>query len=393
MKRGYKLYQVIIIMIITAIVSGFTIGTILYHGNIPLKNKQYIKYLENKNVIEFLEIYDEISNKYYKNTSKDKLIQSAIDGMLSSLSEEYTTYLDKNESISMNQTLNSTYEGIGIYIKDNIIVKVINDSPADKAGLKPGDEIIKINDILIESKDIKEIIEIINKSKEAINIDVKRDEQTLSFVLKVEKISVPSVEYEEKDNNIGYLKIKIFSKNLDNEIKEVLKTVDDSKINKMIIDVRGNTGGYLSQAHKTSMLFLPKNSLIYYLESKDGLKAYKDSDNNEKDYKIVILINGETASAAEIFVSALKDSYGAYLIGTKTYGKGKVQHAHKLTSGTTVKFTSYRWLRKDKSCVEGVGINPDLYIENSYIYNKDNKVIGLKDSQLLSAEEYLSSIS
>lgn len=393
MKRGYKLYQVIIIMIITAIVSGFTIGTILYHGNIPLKNKQYIKYLENKNVIEFLEIYDEISNKYYKNTSKDKLIQSAIDGMLSSLSEEYTTYLDKNESISMNQTLNSTYEGIGIYIKDNIIVKVINDSPADKAGLKPGDEIIKINDILIESKDIKEIIEIINKSKEAINIDVKRDEQTLSFVLKVEKISVPSVEYKEKDNNIGYLKIKIFSKNLDNEIKEVLKAVDDSKINKMIIDVRGNTGGYLSQAHKTSMLFLPKNSLIYYLESKDGLKAYKDSDNNEKDYKIVILINGETASAAEIFVSALKDSYGAYLIGTKTYGKGKVQHTHKLTSGTTVKFTSYRWLRKDKSCVEGVGINPDLYIENSYIYNKDNKVIGLKDGQLLSAEEYLSSIS
>lgn len=389
MKKGYKLYQVIIIMIITSIISGLTIGTILYQGQVPLKHAKYLKYLENEDIIEFFDIYDEISNKYYKDTNKNELIQNAINGMLSSLSEEYTTYLDKDKSISMHQTLNSTYKGIGIYIKDDIVVKVIEKSPADKAGVKEGDKLLKINNILVENGTTKELVEIINKSKKELNIDVDRNGEIISFNLKAEEITIPSVIYEEKDNGIGYLKIKVFSKNLNEEVKEVLKAIDESKIEKLIIDVRGNMGGYLTQAYNTSMLFLKKDSIIYYLESKDGIKAYKDIDDNEKNYKIAILINKETASAAEIFVSAMKDSYGVYLVGNNSYGKGKVQHTHKLTNGTSIKYTSYRWLRKDKSCIEGVGIAPDVNIDNSYIYNKDNEIIGLKDTQLLTAEEYL----
>lgn len=389
MKKGYKLYQVIIIMIITSIISGLTIGTILYQGQVPLKHAKYLKYLENEDIIEFFDIYDEISNKYYKDTNKNELIQNAINGMLSSLSEEYTTYLDKDKSISMHQTLNSTYKGIGIYIKDDIVVKVIEKSPADKAGVKEGDKLLKINSILVENGTTKELVEIINKSKKELNIDVDRNGEIISFNLKAEEITIPSVIYEEKDNGIGYLKIKVFSKNLNEEVKEVLKAIDESKIEKLIIDVRGNMGGYLTQAYNTSMLFLKKDSIIYYLESKDGIKAYKDIDDNEKNYKIAILINKETASAAEIFVSAMKDSYGVYLVGNNSYGKGKVQHTHKLTNGTSIKYTSYRWLRKDKSCIEGVGIAPDVNIDNSYIYNKDNEIIGLKDTQLLTAEEYL----
>ncbi|NMA50560.1 MAG: PDZ domain-containing protein [Mollicutes bacterium] len=389
MKKGYKLYQVIIIMIITSIISGLTIGTILYQGQVPLKHAKYLKYLENEDIIEFFDIYDEISNKYYKDTNKNELIQNAINGMLSSLSEEYTTYLDKDKSISMHQTLNSTYKGIGIYIKDDIVVKVIEKSPADKAGVKEGDKLLKINNILVENGTTKELVEIINKSKKELNIDVDRNGEIISFNLKAEEITIPSVIYEEKDNGIGYLKIKVFSKNLNEEVKEVLKAIDESKIEKLIIDVRGNIGGYLTQAYNTSMLFLKKDSIIYYLESKDGIKAYKDIDDNEKNYKIAILINKETASAAEIFVSAMKDSYGVYLVGNNSYGKGKVQHTHKLTNGTSIKYTSYRWLRKDKACIEGVGIAPDVNIDNSYIYNKDNEIIGLKDTQLLTAEEYL----
>ena len=184
----------------------------------------------------------------------------------------------------------------------------------------------------------------------------------------------------------------VFATNLPNEVNTILSRLEKQGMEKLIIDVRNDTGGYLDKAYEVSSIFTEKGKVIYSLLDRNNNKVdYKDTDDINKKYPIVILTNEATASAAEILTAALKDSYGATIVGKTTFGKGKVQHAYRLDTGGMVKYTSSNWLTPSGICIDEVGIKPDFEVDNQIIYDEESQeIIEIFDNQLEKALELLS---
>jgi len=394
-KKGYSLVHVIIIIVVTSIISGITTGVIFTKSTTNDRGINYSKLIVDENVQEFLDIYSEIVSEYYEDVNKNEMIEKAIDGMMEYLDETYTTYLDQNEADVLMDQLNGTYEGVGITIKERKVINVLKDSPAEKSGVLSGDVITEVNGVSVVDKTGDEIVALIKENSQNVSLEVLRGDEALFFNLVSETLNVPSVSYNVVENTrIGNLKISVFSNSLSEEVKHAINKLLESGIEKLIIDLRGNTGGYLEQAYKTASLFTSKGKVIYSLSAKTGTETYTDKDDSSQKIPIVVLVNKSTASAAEILAAALKDSYGAKLVGTITYGKGKVQHTHSLSDGGLVKYTSSKWLRPNGTCIDGVGIKPDYTIDNEYIYDEtdpDNPIIiDVIDKQMSKALELLS---
>ena len=394
MKKGYNLVHVIIIIIITSIVSAITTGVIISNTNVSNTGVNYSSLIMDEDIKQFLDAYSELSSKYYKDLNKSSLIQSAINGMMNYLDESYTTYMNEDEANELMDSLNAKYTGIGIVIVDNKVESLVLDSPAQKAGILENDEIVKVNSVDVANLSSAEITEII-KEKPSVNLEIKRNDEILHFSLVSEELKVPNVTYKVlEDTSIGYLQIGLFSSTVAKQTKNALSRLERLGIDSLIVDVRGNSGGYLDQTYDTVSLFLDKGQTMYYIEDKNDKVAYKDETDESVDYPIVVLTNSSTASAAEILTAALKDSYGATVVGDTTYGKGKVQQTHNLSDGGLIKYTSAKWLRPNGTCIDTIGINPDHYVDNEFISEEDENgnivVIDIIDYQLTKAIELLS---
>lgn len=369
-RFSLDIWEILIIVVATALVSCVFTGLILNHQF--RKNINYIdtELIADDNVQEFLEIYSEIVNNFYEEVDEDAMIGAALDGMLKFLEDNYSIFLNKNDSDSLSESLDGAYEGIGIVAIGNVVYQVYENSPAEKAGLLANDEIIKINGTEINLENHELITELLDKDGEN-TIVVKRDKETLTFKVEVAKVNIPSVsstviKNEEKNTKIGYLQLASFSAHSYEEVVEALEELEeDEDITSLIIDLRDNTGGYLTVATDISSLFLEKGSVIYSLENKDEKNEYKDETKEKREYKIVVLVNSNTASAAEILAAALHDSYGATIVGKTTFGKGKVQTMTHYED-TIVKYTSAKWIRPNGECVDEVGIVPDYDVNLEY---------------------------
>lgn len=369
-RFSLDIWEILIIVVATALVSCVFTGLILNHQF--RKNINYIdtELIADDNVQEFLEIYSEIVNNFYEEVDEDAMIGAALDGMLKFLEDNYSIFLNKNDSDSLSESLEGAYEGIGIVAIGNVVYQVYENSPAEKAGLLANDEIIKINGTEINLENHELITELLDKDGEN-TIVVKRDKETLTFKVEVAKVNIPSVsstiiKNEEKNTKIGYLQLASFSAHSYEEVVEALEELEeDEDITSLIIDLRDNTGGYLTVATDISSLFLEKGSVIYSLENKDEKNEYKDETKEKREYKIVVLVNSNTASAAEILAAALHDSYGATIVGKTTFGKGKVQTMTHYED-TIVKYTSAKWIRPNGECVDEVGIVPDYEVNLEY---------------------------
>ena len=366
MKKEYSLCGVIIIIVTTAVISALSTGILIMRNYSTDDGQSYSEIIKDENIQEFIDVYSKLTTNYYENINKKEIIDSAISGMTSYLGDQYTGLLDEDKSSSLYDSLNAKYEGIGITIKDSYIENVLYNSSAAKAGLKMNDKIISINNINIENKTSDEIKNIINENKSnKIDLRVIRNNEILDFNnLKITSIDYPNLRYSFVENNdIGYIKIDLFSTNINKQLENALFQLN--KYSGLIIDLRNNSGGYLEEAYQTAVIFLPKGSVIYSLLQKDNRKQeFKDKTNDKQDVPIVVLVNGNTASAAEILAAALKDSYGAVLVGSQTYGKGKVQHTYSLSSGEMVKYTASLWYRPNGTNIDGTGIIPDYQVEN-----------------------------
>lgn len=403
-KKGYKLPQVIIIIIFTSFISAITAGIIIANSFVSSSGKDYSEIIQDENLKEFLDVYAGITEDYYENVDKKSVIKNAINGMMEYLDESYTTYLDENSSSALKQELSGNKVGIGVSIENQVIIKVFDNTPAQKAGILPGDKIISINGVLLgdksanindENAENTNVSYLVQKNKDNVILEVLRNEQTMTFNLKAEEIHFPSVTTEMIDNTtIGYLSISAFSINLEQEVDNALTDLKNRGMSKLIIDLRSNTGGYLDQATRVASLFLKKDKVIFYLESKGKITATKDETEDYLEIPIVVLVNGGTASAAEILTAALHDSYGATIVGKTTYGKGKVQHTMDMDGGSMVKYTSSKWLTPNKTCIDEIGIMPDYNIDNEYIYDETNPEKPITklavDNQLNKAIELLS---
>lgn len=269
-KVTFKVKETLILISLTMIIS-FAFGYYISYKNYNKLN-QDDKYLQ-----KFKKNYDYIVENYYNDIDKDALIDNAINGMISSLDDEYSSYFEGTNSELFDIELNGEYEGLGITISTNenneiIIVDVMKNSPAEKENIKVGDKIIKINGLDSSKMDIKEISNYIEKQKDKeITLELASKEEQREVVLKREKIVIDSVHskvYEENNNKIGYLKIDVFALNTDEQFKKQLKKLENEKINSLIIDVRNNGGGHLSSAKEIVSYFLKSDMIAYQIDRK-----------------------------------------------------------------------------------------------------------------------------
>lgn len=375
-KHKIDILDILIVVVLTSIVSCVLTGIILnYQYKHTILNKQLNT---DENINEFLNTYSEIVDNYYEEVDKKAMVEAAISGMLDYLEDNYSIYLDKNETEALSGMLDSTYEGIGIISVGNIVYKVYDDSPAAKAGLQANDEIIKVNGQKIDNENFELVSDLIaNNNNKTNEIVVKRKGEELTFNVERSEVVIPvtaSDVIKINKKQIGYISLSAFSEKSFEEFQDtLLKLEKEEKIDSLIIDLRNNTGGYLNSAFDIANLFIEKNKIIYSLENKNNTTEYKDKTDDKRSYKIVILVNSGTASAAEILTAALKDSYGATIVGTTTYGKGKVQTTLRY-GDRMMKYTSAKWLRPNGECIDEVGIKPDYDIDIEYkndtIYDK-----------------------
>lgn len=381
-EKGFSLVSTIIIIVITAIISGITTGVIMYSGYRQSTGLSYSEISNDLALQDFLEVYSSILDDYYEDIDRSAMLEKAVSAMMDYLGDTYTTYLTEEETKSLAEKLAGEYKGIGITIQDNEgtkITDVAKNSPAYTAGLLVGDVVKYINDEDVSNYGAIKISSMIkNSNMESVKIGVMRNEELLTFELKLSKLFVPAIAsevIEENNKKIGYIFIDTFSNTLAKQMEEKLNEFKEMQIDSLIIDVRDNSGGYLSAAEEVASLFLKKGSVIYSLEDKEEKEIFLDETDYYVDYKTIVLINKNSASASEILAAALKDSYGATLLGEKSYGKGKVQQTLTLKDGSMVKYTSARWLTPLDKCIDGIGLNPDYEILNEYVYADDDQKI------------------
>lgn len=391
-QEMYTFKEVLTVMIFSlalGLIAMFCFMNIITGGNNITLSKDFNKLIET---------YNTITSKYYGDIDKNKLIDNAIAGMLEGISDPYTAYSDTDSTKLFLEKVQGNYSGIGCEISmtinnEIIIVSVFDNSPAKKSGLQPGDIIIGIDGKSYVGVNYEEASNYIkNKTTGTIKIKVKRNDEEKDIELDKATVNIPSVYkeiYEKNNKKIGYIYISIFSGVTDSQFFEAINNLEKEKIDSLIIDVRGNSGGYLNIV--TNMLndILEKDKVIYQLEDKNGTIVYKSTTKNHKEYPIAVLINESSASASEILAVAIKESYNnGTIIGVNSYGKATVQQTLDLPDGSMIKYTIQKWLTPNGNWLNEVGVEPDIKIELSKEYYLDPTAE--KDNQLQKALEIMS---
>ena len=386
-NKKFNLMEVVAIMIIVA-VFGMLAGGILMYG------RGALNYGLKKELREFADTYTEILNEYYKDVDEKGLLEAGINGMVDYLGDPYSVFMDKETTTAFNEKVNGEYVGIGTeivqYVEDSKIefVTVNEDGPAYEAGLRKGDILKTVDGKEIIDMSVSDVAKIVKgKVGTTVKIGVLRGEENLEFTVKRKSIDINSVhseiiEYEDK--KIGYIVIDIFAANTNKQFKKELEKIEKDKIDSLVIDVRGNSGGYLTTVSDILEMFLKKGDLIYQLQTKGKIEKYYDKTDEKRTYKVAVLVNGGSASASEMLTAAMKDTYHAYTVGTTTFGKSKVQKTQDLSNGTTIKYTFQEWLRPNGESVGDKGLTPEYEI-NYTPADEEHKY----DSQLQTALDLL----
>ena len=386
-KTKFTFKESLIFMLITFFL-GMLIGGIIMYGKTNYRGS-------GKDALnEFVSTYNDILNNYYQEVDGKELLESGIEGMINYLGDPYAAYMDTDETEEFSETVEGEYCGIGAEIiftyADSItkIGNVFENSPAMKAGLQEGDIIVGVNGESIEGKTSADIASLVKGKKGTeVTIKILRSDEELEFTITRDTVDIPSVTsevYEENEKKIGYLLVDIFANNTDEQFEKELKELEKENIDSLIIDVRGNSGGYLTTVTNIISLFTEKGSSIYQLKTKGEIEIIKDKTNDVRKYPIAVLVDSRSASASEVLSAALKENYGATIIGTNTFGKGKVQKSYKLSNGSLIKYTYQEWLTPNGNSIDGVGIEPNIMIQ--YKYEKDAKI----DNQLKEAIKEIS---
>ena len=372
----FNLLEVIIIILITGILVSVVSSLIVFNNYDKLTNNPQSSnptYL-NDDLKEFKDTYNHIINSYVEDVDKEGLIDAAIEGMYNYLGDEYSIYMDQETTTDLQEQLSGEYTGLGIEIatyitKDgykNVINKVFENSAAEKAGLKEGDVLLKLDEHDLTKSDSAFISSTVKYgTKEEFTITYSRDEKENTVTIKRGYVFINSVNSKE-DNEIGIITIDTFSATIPDQVRDAVNGFSD-KVTSVIIDLRDNTGGYLSSAYNTADLFIEKGKVVYQLKDKNNnISKYEAKTGVLRRFdKIVVLINENSASASEILAIALKESANAIIVGETSYGKGTVQETEQLSSGSMVKYTSSYWLSPNGNSINKLGIKPDVEVKDS----------------------------
>lgn len=381
----------VILLIIISILFGVIMGCILTYSKsfntVNVTNKE----------AELLAAYEKIKNNYYEEVSEDDLVGAAIDGMVSSLNDPYSYYLNEEDTNSFNQSLDGTYIGVGVTIlhdenNENQVVEVMDNSPAKKAGIKVGDKFLKIDGKDVKNLALTDMTSLIKRNKgEKQVFVVLRDNEEITVNITIGEVVLSSVSskiIEGNGKNVGYIDIDTFAANTYAQFNKNLKALEKEKIDSLIIDVRGNPGGHLSQVQDILSLFFDKKTVLYQIENKGKVEKFYASTKDKRKYDIVVLIDCQSASASEILASCFQENYkNATIIGTTSYGKGTVQKTYELSNGASLKYTAEKWLTSKGNWINDKGVVPDIEVELTEEYY--NNACDENDLQLQKALEVL----
>lgn len=381
-KGGVFLLGLLVGVIITALVGSCAyVGTRLYHladgrlAKTTSANGSSGANLVNDDTLEKLEALEEVIDKYYykdEDIDVEEMTEGMYSGLVDSLGDPYSVYYTAEEWQDLMADTEGIYYGIGAYLQLDTatglarINGVIADTPAEEAGLRENDIIYQVDGEMIQGLELSEIVSRV-KGEEGttVHLTIVREGENdyLEFDVERRRIESPTVNYEMYDNGVGYIQITEFDEVTTDQFTEALAVIKGSGAKGLILDLRSNPGGSLPVVVDIARSILPKG-LIVYTEDKYGKREeYTCDGKNELDIPMVVLINGNSASASEILAGAIKDYNKGTLIGTTTFGKGIVQRVLPLTDGTALKLTISSYYTPKGNNIHGIGIDPDIECE------------------------------
>ena len=327
--------------------------------------------LESKLEI-FLQVLDIVKNDFIeRDVDNTKLIYGAIRGLLDSLDDPYTHFVEPKSYKEMKIRMSGSYSGVGIYIgmkdKQLVVISPIDDTPASKAGLKAGDKITSVDGTPTKGMSLEEAVSLIRGPKGStvvLGIIRGKAKKEKEYPIVRNVIKIKSVKVEMLEDDIGYIKLSTFEKEkAAYEMKQALLNMDGKGAKGLILDVRGNGGGLLENALQISDMFMDKGVIVSTVDRYGDKESITASRGTIWDKPVVMLIDGSSASASEILAGALRDNDLATLVGTKTFGKASVQNVRQLDDGSAVLITVAKYLTPDGSDISKKGIEPDVLVE------------------------------
>ena len=377
----------IVLAIALAFIVGFTLPSLISSGHGTGQLPEEFDSLS--------EVWTVIQDSYVNQSAIDneKLAQGAIDGMLQALGDPYSSYYDNYSTLE--DYLQGSFEGIGATVSKEsgqlTVVSPIKGSPAEQAGIKAGDVILEIDGEPTNDLTVTEAVMKIRGPKETtVTLLIQHEGESTPVEMQIVRaeITEPSVDYKSLPNDIGYIQIAYFADHTVSEFQTALNDAIGNGSKGLVLDLRGNPGGYLDVVADIADEFLDGGVILY--EATDSLEIIRDWTASPGglavDIPLVVLVDNSSASGSEVLAGALQDHGRAVIIGTQTFGKGSVDSTYELQDGSALYLTTARWLTPDKHAIEGVGITPDYVVEQS-----DEDTASDVDTQLNFAIEYIES--
>ena len=385
-KKSLKT-RLIVIMVLVAIIVAIASSefTMFYY------NKKYgmanINFSENSEenieiITDTLKSFREvIDNKYIGEIDERKMLDETIKGYINGLGDQYSSYMTKEEWEAFEASALGNYVGIGIFMgmdtSNNVVVaSTIKQSPAEKAGLKAGDIIVRVNE-----EDVIGMPSYVISSKikgevgSKVKVTVVRGTETLDFNLKREELKVYHVETAMLENNVGYISLLTFDEGCAKEVEEAYKSLKAQGAKKFILDLRNNSGGLVDEALDIADLAVEKDKTLLVTLDSEGNKEYSKAERKQTITEdMVVLVNGYSASASEILAGALRDSGNVKIVGTTTFGKGVIQGVFLLDDGSALKLTINEYFTPNETKINKIGIEPDYVIEQNQETTDDEQL-------------------
>lgn len=339
---------------------------------------------------------DVIDKYYYKDITDEEKMEGIYKGLMSSTNDKYTDYYSPKEFKDLMVTMEGDYGGIGATLsqdkvtKEVSVVEVYEGSPAARAGLERGDIVISVDGHLGTDESLDDFVQRI-RGEEGTSIEMvyKRDDQEKTIEITREEVIVPSVSHRMLDDKIGYIRISSFVNGTQKDFEDALADLQSQGMQGIVFDMRDNGGGMVDSVVAILDDILPAGTVVYTMDKSGKREDYTSDDAKKIDIPVTVLVNENTASAAEIFTGAIRDFNYGTIIGTNTFGKGIVQSTVPLSDGSAVKITVATYYTPSGECIHEKGIKPDIELEFSYADENPTEYDELKDNQVQKAMEVL----
>ena len=397
-KRKFKVYKIIMLIILVAFITFLLTSIGMYQYFINENIKVPTLFSSNSDIQTTLNRYKNLIDKYYLGeVDEEKLKEGAIKGYIEALGDPYTEYISKADMEDYLEDTMGNFVGIGIYMvqnKDEDKIQVlapIKNSPAEKAGILPGDLIISVDDVQYKGSEMSVVsTKIKGEENTTVKLEILRGTETKYFEIKREKITVNPVEGKVLTNKIGYIEFSSFDENTSEDFKAKLEELKNQGIKSLIIDLRNNGGGIVQEALSIADYFVKKEEvLLYEVDKYNNEEVKKAKEDPIIDIPIIILTNENTASSSEILAGCLKDLGKAKTVGTTTYGKGVIQQILTLPDGSGLKVTAQKYLTPNRTEINKKGIEPDEVVKLPDTVENVLLVEEKDDTQLQKAIEML----